>query len=284
MRFPSIFINHGGGPLPLLGQQQDISTFLGSYLSTLPQKPTKILLITAHWESDSSGEVLVNSNPTPQLIYDYGGFPPESYEYKYDVPGDSDLASRVCTLCNDGDFGDRKTICKFDSTRAWDHGVFVPLMLLAPSSHKIPVVSMSIIKGYDSLQHIELGEKLASLREEGVLIISSGSSFHSMGHFFAQGQKRQEGIVGARIFDEFLRDILSADSTNSSNPKAALADWRKNESNANEIAHPIGEGEHLIPLMVAFGAGGSKRGKVLKCKRESKTMISEFEMSCFEFN
>lgn len=95
-RMPAVYINHGGGPLPLLGKQPGIAEFLGSYAGTLPRKPTAILVVTAHWETGS--QLKVSGGKAHSLYFDYGGFPKESYEYTYPAPGSPELANRIISL------------------------------------------------------------------------------------------------------------------------------------------------------------------------------------------
>ena len=220
-----VYINHGGGPLPLLGKQPGIAEFLGSYAGTLPRKPTAILVVTAHWETGS--QLKVSGGKALSLYFDYGGFPKatkhifggsyigginkycvsiktlalsllmsktfhiirvsfsifpvsdqESYEYTYPAPGSPELANRIISL-----LAEKGLRCTADASRGWDHGVFVPLMLMFPEA-SVPVVSMSLYSSQDASQHMEAGEALQGLRDEGVLIVGSGASFHNFGYFF----------------------------------------------------------------------------------------------------
>ena len=205
-----VYINHGGGPLPLLGNQPGIAKFLGSYASTLPCKPTAILVVTAHWETGS--QLKVSGGKTHSLYFDYGGFPKalsrlggasvepsahimswdffhwvvssrfqpfqESYEYTFPAPGSPELSARTISL-----LAEKGLKCTADSSRGWDHGVFVPLMLMFPDA-SVPVVSISLYSSQDAAQHMKAGEALQRLRDEGVLIVGSGASFHNFGYFF----------------------------------------------------------------------------------------------------
>ena len=156
---PSIYVNHGGGPLPLLGSQPLVAEFLGSYASTIDQ-PKAILVVTAHWIADT---VSVTSGAAHPLMFDYGGFPPETYKYQYNAPGSPELADSVCNLLAASNIP-----CKKDPKRGWDHGTFVPLMLMYPAAD-IPVVAMSLHASLDPETHIKLGEALQPLRDDGKL-------------------------------------------------------------------------------------------------------------------
>ena len=162
---PVVYIPHGAGPLPVLGD--DSHKELTAFLKALPEsfpRPRAILMISAHWESD---QARVSAAQHPQMIYDYGGFPPETYTYKYPAPGDPELAAQVHELLQAQDIP-----TTVDPERGYDHGTFVPLMLMYPKA-EIPVVQVSLIDDLDAEQHIRLGEALAPLRAQGVLIIAS---------------------------------------------------------------------------------------------------------------
>lgn len=173
---PVIYIPHGGGPLPLLGDRAHLS--LIDFLTQLGDKvvrPSAILLISAHWECD---QVTLTSGDSPPLIYDYYGFPPESYEIQYAPPGSPDLAEYISTLLQEEGIDSR-----LDTERGYDHGMFVPLKLIYPEA-KIPCVQLSLQSALQAEDHIKVGQALQRVREENVLIIGSGLSFHNMECFF----------------------------------------------------------------------------------------------------
>jgi aromatic ring-opening dioxygenase catalytic subunit (LigB family) len=162
---PTFFLAHGGGPMPLMGDPP--ADFLKSIPSFLTQEEIKsvksILIVSAHWEETT---VTVSSSPKPAMLFDYYGFPRHTYEYKYDAPGNPQLAKRIKNLCNSAQIN-----CKLDEKRGFDHATFVPLLLAYPKA-EIPVVQMSLQKDLDPSFHIALGEALAPLRDE-VLIMAS---------------------------------------------------------------------------------------------------------------
>eukprot|EP00603_Paraphysomonas_imperforata_P010995 CAMPEP_0114455194 /NCGR_PEP_ID=MMETSP0104-20121206/2971_1 /TAXON_ID=37642 ORGANISM="Paraphysomonas imperforata, Strain PA2" /NCGR_SAMPLE_ID=MMETSP0104 /ASSEMBLY_ACC=CAM_ASM_000202 /LENGTH=277 /DNA_ID=CAMNT_0001627601 /DNA_START=23 /DNA_END=856 /DNA_ORIENTATION=+ len=242
---PATFICHGGGPLPLLGADPEAAQFLSEYPKSIPT-PSAILVISAHWITH---RVSVTSSKQHPLLFDYSGFPSETYQYTYPAPGSPDLASKVCDL-----LADHNIPCDKDPSRGWDHGVFVPLKIMYPEA-SIPVVEMSIQTSMDPLAHIKLGQALASLRDEGVLILASGMSFHNFGYFFAKSPtKRAEGLVHSRAFDKSLVETFTSSPPLSvENQISSLVNWSQLPSATD--CHPLGQEEHLIPLHVAFGAG-----------------------------
>jgi aromatic ring-opening dioxygenase catalytic subunit (LigB family) len=167
-RAPSTFLSHGGGPMPLLGQNPVLAKFLAGWPATLAQPPTALIVISAHWEETVPS---VTGAESPPLIYDYGGFPPETYKYTYNAPGDPALAARISALIDSAGLGPARV----SSDRGWDHGVFVPMMLAFPAAD-IPIVALSLVSGYDPAMHWQIGRALRPLRDEGVAIVGSGSS------------------------------------------------------------------------------------------------------------
>ena len=172
-----LFIPHGGGPMPLLGDKshQDLVTFLKSS-QTLIKKPKAILMISAHWEENVA---TITSNATPELIYDYYGFPKQAYQIEYPAAGDPELAHKVLNLLKAQDIE-----TKLDPQRGFDHGMYVPLKLIYPEAD-IPCVQLSLLKNLDAQQHINIGKALNALLDENILIVGSGFSFHNMEEFRA---------------------------------------------------------------------------------------------------
>ncbi len=239
---PVIFVPHGGGPMPLLGEanHRDLTGFLQSVSANLP-RPSTILVVTAHWEEDIA---TISTSLAPGMLYDYSGFPPETYQFKYAAPGNPDLAQRVAALLERAGIESR-----FDSQRDYDHGTFVPLMLMYPRAD-IPVVQLSLTRNLDPKKHIALGRALAPLREQGVLILGSGMSFHNMRAFFSPDKT----IRGrSELFDSWLTDTLTHPGFNLHERDARLVDWQS--APEARFCHP--REEHLLPLHVCFGAGSA---------------------------
>lgn len=227
---PVVYIPHGAGPMPLLGEpgHQHLCSFLKDLPRQLPT-PKVILMISAHWETDA---VRVSSSTKPAMIYDYGGFPAETYEYLYPAPGQPEFAQTVTKL-----LAAQNIKCSLDELRGYDHGTFVPLMLMYPEA-SIPVVQVSLLHSLDPAKHIALGQALSALREQDALIIGSGMSFHN-----AAGTPED-----ATAFDNWLNQTLV--SGNPDNAKNELTHWAA--APAARACHQ--REEHLLPLHVCWGA------------------------------
>jgi len=260
---PVLFVPHGGGPMPLLGEpnHRELTAFMRAIVTKLP-RPKAILVITAHWEED---EASISSGPAPGMFYDYYGFPPESYQFKYPAPGNPELAQTIANLLTDHGIKSQ-----LNPARDFDHGTFVPLMLMYPQAD-IPVVQLSLINSLNPAAHIALGEALAPLREQGVLILGSGMSFHNMQAFFSHNPTTKGR---SEQFDHWLTETLTSGEFSPDDQRLRLADWK----NAPEgrFCHP--REEHLLPLHVCFGAGIKATAKAHKVFSQFlfNTQISAF--------
>jgi aromatic ring-opening dioxygenase catalytic subunit (LigB family) len=214
--------------------------FLESVASSLPEKPKALLVISGHWEEEA---FTAGAAAKPELIFDYSGFPAHTYQLTWPAPGDPALAEKVIGLLRKSGLQARASF-----NRGYDHGVFVPLKVAFPHAD-IPVVTLSLNESLDPALHLASGRALAPLRDEGVLIIASGMSFHNL-----RGYMRPETPDRARAFDAWL---TAAAESSASKRDALLTNWRTAPFAA--YAHP--REEHLIPLMVAAGAGGEAPGK-----------------------
>ncbi|CAF4946803.1 unnamed protein product [Pieris macdunnoughi] len=245
---PALFVNHGGGPLPLLGDKDHmgLTTFLRDEVKKhVNFKDLKaIILVTAHWQEK---HVSISSNSHHDLYFDYYGFPPESYEYTYDAPGHPELAKQVYSALSDAGIE-----AKLDSSRGWDHGVFVPMMLMNPEAN-IPIVQLSVLTNQDAEQHYRVGEVLHKFRKDGIAIIGSGMSYHNMREFM---YGRSGHKVVNEEFDSFLNEACT---TNNDKRKEKLIIWDQ-QPGARE-AHPPRAAEHFMPLVVIAGAGGKAPGE-----------------------
>jgi aromatic ring-opening dioxygenase catalytic subunit (LigB family) len=243
MTLPTYFISHGGGPWPFVsGPLHDLHHALAASLralpAELPAKPVAVLVVSAHWEE---AEFTVASNPQPGMLYDYFNFPPEAYRVRYAAPGSPDLARRVQDLVQATGMH-----CGSDEQRGFDHGTFVPLSVIYPAAD-IPVVQLSMKRGYDPVAHRALGRALAPLRDEGVLIIGSGLSFHT----FGPGGRADRDA--SRTFDDWLHATLTMPTADERARR--LDGWTA--APAARAAHA--REDHLMPLMVVNGAAGSDR-------------------------
>jgi len=234
---PALYIPHGGGPSFFMTgerkqQFQSTEDFLRRIQSLLPATPQAILVVTAHWETEIPS---FTGGERPALIYDYYGFPPETYEIQYPAPGLPTLAARAAELVRAAGM----PAC-VEPTYGWDHGVFIPLKVMFPNA-TIPVVAMSLHRSLDPTLHCQLGQALRSLRDEGVLIVGSGMSFHNLRYF-------NQGAAASHAFHQWLDQALAG---NWEQRRAELAKW--DAAPGGRASHP--REEHLIPLMVASGAG-----------------------------
>ncbi|CAK7266472.1 hypothetical protein SEPCBS119000_002041 [Sporothrix epigloea] len=256
-----IALSHGGGPLPLLGDPSHdalvesmrtrVPTILGlkSTGAGIQDRPRAIVLVTAHW---SERVPAVSSGDRPALLYDYGGFPPAAYELRYDAPGSSEVAQRVASLLRQGGFQP-----ELNDTRGWDHGVFVPMMLIHPAAD-IPVVQVSVLASEDPAAHFAMGRALVPLREENIAIVGSGfASFHNLQLMFAGIARDPSARTQLAAWNEAVTAaVLEPDPAARG---AAIAQWRSFP--AAYTAHPRGRAEHFMPLIVCAGAAGNETGK-----------------------
>jgi aromatic ring-opening dioxygenase catalytic subunit (LigB family) len=219
-----------------------LATWLRGIDDSLPESPRALLVISGHWET-AVPTVIASSQPP--LLFDYSGFPPHTYELEWPAPGAPELASRVGSLLSAAGIES-----KTETTRGLDHGVFVPLKVAYPDA-KIPTVQLSLQAGLDPKAHLAIGRALAPLREEGVLIIGSGMSFHNMRAFKSGG-----GAAASKAFDAWLSSVVGKDAATRS---TELAAW--SEAPSARESHP--REEHLLPLMVAAGAAENDRGETV---------------------
>jgi len=246
-RQPVVFLPHGGGPWPFVelgigskAEQAELASYLRSVASVPPVPPKAVLVISAHWE-----EALptVMNGEKPPLLYDYYGFPPESYQITWPAPGEPALARRVRELLGGAGFDSAE-----NAERGFDHGTFVPLKLVYPEAN-VPTVQLSLKRGLDPREHIALGRALAPLRDEGVFIVGSGMTFHNLRAFGPQSSQ------AAEAFDGWLRASIDLPQ---SEREQRLSDWSSAPS--ARLVHP--REEHLLPLMVIAGAAGADRAHV----------------------
>jgi aromatic ring-opening dioxygenase catalytic subunit (LigB family) len=210
-----------------------MAAFLRSIPDSLPARPSAILAVSGHWETPGFA---FTGAAKPELVYDYGGFPPHTYQLRYDTPGSPALATHAGDLLRAGGIH-----AATDPGRGLDHGVFIPLKVAFPDAD-IPVVEMSLDRSLDPAVHLAAGRALAALRDEGVLIVGSGMSFHNM-----RGLGDPRFTAPSEAFDSWLDETVAA---NADTRGERLARWT--EAPAARLSHP--REEHLIPLMVAAGA------------------------------
>jgi aromatic ring-opening dioxygenase catalytic subunit (LigB family) len=244
---PTFFINHGGGPCffldpgPMRDSWVELESYLSNFASTLEERPRALLVISGHWEQSRP---TVNVGTAPPLLFDYAGFPRHTYALTWPAPGAPDVAARVCELLGLAGIESRA-----EALRGWDHGVFVPLKVMFPAAD-IPTVQLSLQSGVDAATHLAIGQALAPLRKEGVLILGSGQSYHNM-----RGFMRGAGSdPTAEAFDAWLRRAVRDGGTRD----AALVGWEEAPGARDAQPHE----DHLLPLMVAAGAAAGEPGQV----------------------
>lgn len=234
-RLPTLFISHGAPTLAI--EQSQAHRFLLKLGKSLP-RPKAILIASAHWES--MGGPAVSLAPQPETIHDFGGFSQALYEIRYPAPGAPDIAEQAAALLEQAGFAVKRS-----GSRGLDHGAWVPLNLMYPAAD-IPVAQISVVRGASAAAHEKMGNALASLRDEGVLIIGSGSMTHNLYEF--RGHSIDAEVpTWVSDFDGWMKTQLEA------NQREALRDYRAQAPSAARN-HPTEE--HVLPLFVAMGAAG----------------------------
>jgi aromatic ring-opening dioxygenase catalytic subunit (LigB family) len=252
-RQPTLYIPHGGGPCFFMDWNppdlwKPMEAYLRGLAASLPERPRAILVISAHWETEG---FRISDGGNPDLIYDYYGFPPHTYQLKYPAPGDPALAETVRARLVAAGFA-----AEGEPDRGYDHGVFIPFLCIFPEAD-IPILQLSLDRRLDPELHLKAGAALAGLRDEGVLIVGSGMSFHNMGAFRDPGllaRRRHDAVA----FDDWLRRTVETKTGETRNQ--AIVGWTKAPGAA--FCHPPGGEEHLLPFMVAAGAGQGDAGQI----------------------
>jgi aromatic ring-opening dioxygenase catalytic subunit (LigB family) len=233
-----IYLSHGGGPLPILedASHKAMVEFMRQLPSRL-KRPEASLVISAHWEEATA--TLLGAK-TPEMFYDYYGFPAEAYEITYPAPGCPDLANRIAGLLNQNNIPAR-----IDPQRGFDHGLFIPLKLMYPQAD-IPALQLSLLNGLDPVAHLSLGAGLRALMHEKILVIGSGFSFHNMGAFSWHGANAPDPANDD--FQNWLTEVCTGQISRSEREQR-LIDWQRAPS--ARYCHP--REEHLLPLHVCLG-------------------------------
>ena len=231
---PSLFISHGS-PRILLGNLPS-KQFLEGVAATLP-RPKAIVIATAHWLTRIPA---TGAAAKPETIYDFGHSEPRLFEMSYAAPGDPALAERVAHM-----IGDAGMQVGIDPQRGFDHGVWVPLRLMYPDAG-IPVVPLAIQPYESPAHHIAVGRAIARLREEDVLVIGSGTFTHNLRRFYDETEESPQP-PDVLAFSAYMEEALTSGDT------TALENYRTDAPGA-VLNHPTDE--HLLPIFIAFGAGG----------------------------
>ena len=248
-----LYFPHGGGPLPLLGDpgHRVMNEFLTAFPRTRP-RPDAVVVISAHWEMDIP---VVTAHPNPELIYDYYGFPQETYEIQYPTPGHPTLARKAVDLFTAAGIKSRT-----DDRRGFDHGLFIPLTLMFPDAD-IPCIQISLCADLDPTTHTKMGEALKSLTHENILVLGSGFSFHNMRGFGRDGNPDpgEDKDEENQAFQDWLLATCTGEDAFPEVQKEALVRWE--QAPGARHCHP--REEHLLPLMVCAGAAGYRRARAV---------------------
>lgn len=237
-----LFISHGGGPRPLFDdpEHQELVDALAYYSEKLP-KPDAILVLSAHWESDT---LKVTAKADPDLFFDYYNFPEEAYQIKYPCPGAPELATKVQQTLQTQGFD-----TELELDRGLDHGVFVPLKLMYPDAD-IPVIQLSMNSSLDAEQHLAIGEALRALDVKNLLILGSGFTFHNMRAFYAPSSAEIDSANSG--FEDWLQQTCGNPDVDPAQMRQQLVDWEK--APYARFCQP--REDHLIPLHMCAGIAG----------------------------
>jgi aromatic ring-opening dioxygenase catalytic subunit (LigB family) len=264
-RFPVVFVSHGGGPWPWVDGMKEIFAKTALEFAALPRrlpaKPKAVLMITGHWEAQ---EFSVSTAERPPMDYDYFGFPEHTYKLQYPAPGSPALAARVKELVTQAGMP-----CLEEPQRGFDHGTFVPLWLMYPEAD-VPVVLLSMKSGYDAAEHIRVGQAIAPLRDEGVLIMGSGLTYHNM-----RGFRQAASMPVSEQFEAYLHQAIRQPDAAERN--RMLVEWQS--APAARLAHP--REDHLLPLMVVAGAAGEDAGEQIFVDVAMSVVMASYEFPPF---
>jgi len=256
-RQPAFYIPHGGGPcffmdwtLGPADTWDKMKGWLQNLSSSITTKPSAIIVISAHWETEK--QIYVSGNSQPDLIYDYYGFPDHTYNLSYPAPGSPQLASEIANQLN------RDNIkCDIDGSRGFDHGTFIPFKLIYPEAD-IPIVQLSLRADLDPEFHINVGRSLSSFRDNNILIVGSGMSYHNLKEMM-KGEDATDALDESEAFNSWLNE---SSLLNSAERNQQLINWASAPSAI--AAHP--REEHLLPLMVIAGTSTDKAENIFTDK------------------
>ena len=259
MPAPVLYFPHGGGPLPLLGDAGHAAMvrFLKEITPRLG-KPETILVISAHWEELKP---MATTGKQPAMIYDYSGFPKESYQISYPAPGNPDFAEQIVERIKDTG----RTAWRH-SQRGFDHGLYVPLMIMVPQA-EIPCVQLSLMGSLNPESHLNLGKAISALRKENIWVLGSGFSFHNMRELLQSNGSESDSKNDA--FQDWLIETLVTEMTEKER-RQRLIEWEQAPS--ARYCHP--REEHLLPLHVCYGMAQSKAEKVFDDKVMGKRSLA----------
>lgn len=243
-----VYLSHGGGPMPILNDpsHEAMVAFMKQLPATIPT-PKSIIVVSAHWEEDNYTTI---GGEDPGLFFDYYGFPEESYQLDYPAKGDVVLAQKIKDVLDE-----KGIVSRVDPLRAYDHGMFIPLLLMYPKAD-IPAIQISLKHGLDPKEHIELGKTLSECDFDDALIIGSGFSFHNMQTFRFDNVNTPDERNDA--FQDWLITTCTDEQYSQEEREEVLIDWEK-APNAR-YCHP--REEHLLPLHVCVGLANHPGEKI----------------------
>ena len=265
-RLPSLFVSHGSPMMAL--EPSPARDFLAGLGDLLP-RPRAILMVSAHHDAAyQGGRATVTASPTPPTIHDFGGFPDELFAMRYPAPGDPALAARVVDL-----LAGHGLAVTADPERGLDHGAWVPLSLVYPQAD-IPVVQLSIASNAPPEWHYALGQALAPLRDDGVLIIGSGSITHNLRAYFTTRPTIDAPAPSwVTNFTDWVAERMGADAVDDLLHAVERAPHGRDN-------HPTPD--HILPLFVAMGAGSD--ADALHAKRlHASTTYAVLAMDVYSF-
>jgi 4,5-DOPA dioxygenase extradiol len=249
MRAPTLFISHGSPTLAI--DASPARDFLLSYGKSL-RKPQAIVIASAHFGTSRPAVV---GDAHPGMIYDFGGFPDALYHIVYPAPGDPIVATKVAGLLQAAGLAPAVV-----ANRGFDHGTWVPLSLLFPEAD-VPVVQVSLQPRLGPAHHVALGRALASLKDENILVIGSGSASHNLHELFHRSRENDATPDWVMQFDDWVRAKVQAGAIDD------LVHYRERAPFAHEN-HPTEE--HFLPLHVALGAAGEDaKGELIHSSYQS---------------
>lgn len=251
-----LFISHGAPSLVI--ENSAAKTFLESYGRTL-KKPRAVVIASAHF---TTGQPTVSGDERPAMIYDFRGFAPELYQMVYPAPGDPLVAIKVAGLLDAA--GLAPVVVR---ERGYDHGAWAPLMLLYPKAD-VPVIELSVQPHQSPAHHFAVGRALASLKDEDILVIGSGSATHNLHEYFRGGYPAAaQPPAWVTEFGDWLRDRIESGAVDDLLAYRALAPYAKEN-------HPTDE--HLLPLFIALGAAGPRaRGLRIHTSHEHGVLMMD---------
>lgn len=234
MKLPVLFVSHGS---PMQAVETTPASLAWQRVAQELPKPAAILMVSAHWESDIP---LLTGSEQPETIHDFGGFPEALYRLRYSAPGVPALAQRIQSGLQAAGF-----TAGIEGCRGLDHGAWIPLLKMYPEAD-IPVLQLSVQPALGAAHHLALGQAIAGLRDDGVLIIGSGHMTHNLRDWFYPDRLGADAGYAVKFRDWIDQRIHSHDTD-------ALQNWEQKAPYARR-AHP--SVEHFMPLFVALGAAG----------------------------